>query len=236
MLLRIEGLDAGYGDVAALRGISLVIEKGEVVSLLGSNGSGKSTLLRCISGVIPCKKGTISFAGVENIIGLRPSQIVDAGLIQVPEERLLFPLMTVRENLEMGAFVRRARNCLGASLEEVFRLFPILADKKKQKANTLSGGQQQMLAIGRALMGCPTLLMCDEPSLGLAPIVVQQIFEIIKEINARGVSIFLVEQNVVQALGISDRAYVLENMCIKMSGIADELSSDPHIRTVYLGL
>ncbi len=236
MLLRIEGLDAAYGDVAALRGISLSIAEGEVVSLVGSNGSGKTTLLRCVSGLIPAKRGSISFGQAENIIGMSPSQIVNLGLIQVPEERLLFPFMSVLENLEMGAFAPRSRSFLRKSLEEVFRTFPILADKKSQNANTLSGGEQQMLAIGRALMGRPLLLMCDEPSLGLAPIVVEQIFGVIKQINERGVSIFLVEQNVRQALSISNRAYVLENMSIRLSGTGKEVSGNEHIQKVYLGV
>lgn len=236
MLLKIEGLDASYGDVAALKGVSLWIAEGEVVSLVGSNGSGKTTLLRCVSGLIPAKAGSISFGEVENIVGMPPNQIVNLGLIQVPEERLLFPFMSVLENLEMGAFAPRARRFLQMSLEEVFNVFPILAHRKRQKANTLSGGQQQMLAIGRALMGRPQLLMCDEPSLGLAPIIVEQIFDTIKQINERGVSIFLVEQNVRQALSISNRAYVLENMSIRLSGTGEELSSNGHIQKVYLGL
>lgn len=236
MLLKIEGLDASYGDVAALRGVSLWIAEGEVVSLVGSNGSGKTTLLRCVSGLIPAKTGSISFGQVENIVGMPPNQIVNLGLIQVPEERLLFPFMSVLENLEMGAFAPRARRFLQKSLEEVFNVFPILANRKRQKANTLSGGEQQMLAIGRALMGRPQLLMCDEPSLGLAPIIVEQIFHTIKQINERGVSIFLVEQNVRQALSISNRAYVLESMSIRLSGTGENLSSNEHIQKVYLGL
>jgi branched-chain amino acid transport system ATP-binding protein len=236
MLLKIEKLTVAYGDMVALRDVSFFVDEGEVVSLVGSNGSGKTTLLRCISGIIGSQSGRISFGETSDITKMAPSAIVNLGLIQVPEERLLFPSLTVLENLEMGAFSSRARAYYSDTLQEVFELFPILTERQKQKANTLSGGEQQMLAIGRALMARPRMLICDEPSLGLAPVIVKHIFEIIRLINERGVSIFLVEQNVKQALSISHRGYVLENGSVKLSGTGKELITNKHIEKVYLGL
>ena len=235
-MLTVEEVKAAYGDMPVLASVSVSIEEGEVVSLVGSNGSGKTTLLNCISGILLPTSGRVSFGEVNNIIGMAPSDIVNMGLIQVPEERLLFPGLDVLENLELGAFARRARRHFNDSLQEVFNLFPVLAKRKKQKAATLSGGEQQMLAIGRALMGRPATLMCDEPSLGLAPIVVENIFHTIKKINEKGVSIFLVEQNVVQALEMSHRGYVLENGSMILSGKGDELLVNEQVMTAYLGV
>ena len=236
MLLEIEKLTVAYGDMVAVRDVSLFIDEGEVVSLVGSNGSGKTTLLRCISGIIAPQSGRISFGEKTAINKMPPSEIVNLGLIQVPEGRLLFPSLTVLENLEMGAFSSRARPYYLDTLQSVFKLFPILAERQKQNANTLSGGEQQMLAIGRALMARPRMLICDEPSLGLAQVIVKQIFEIIRLINERGVSIFLVEQNVKQALSISHRGYVLENGSVKLSGTGEYLIKNEHIKKMYLGL
>jgi len=236
MRLETEKLLVAYGDMIALIDLSLFVEEGEIVSLVGTNGSGKTTLLNCISGIIRPQSGHISFGEIDNIIEMTPSAIVNLGLVQVPEERLLFSALTVIENLEMGAFSLRARPNYIDTLNEIFELFPILADRKKQKANTLSGGEQQMLAIGRALMSRPKMLMCDEPSLGLAPLMVKHIFEIIRQINERDISILLVEQNVRQALSMSNRGYVLENGSLKLTGKGKELIANEHIEKVYLGI
>lgn len=236
MRLETEKLLVAYGDMIALMDLSFFVEEGEIVSLVGSNGSGKTTLLNCISGIIRPQSGRISFGEIDNIIEMTPSAIVNLGLVQVPEERLLFSALTVIENLEMGAFSPRARPNYIDTLNETFELFPILADRKKQKANTLSGGEQQMLAIGRALMSRPKMLMCDEPSLGLAPLIVKHIFEIIRQINERNVPILLVEQNVRQALSMSNRGYVLESGSLKLTGTGKELIANEHIEKVYLGI
>ncbi len=238
MLLRIEGLDASYGDIAALRGVSLSIEQGEVVSLLGSNGSGKSTLLRCLSGLIPIKKGKISFGEMDNIVGLPPSQIVNLGLIQVPEGGRIFPYMTVWENLLMGASGQKeAWKVRSHSLERVLNLFPIIKERKSNQARLLSGGERQMLVIGRAMMARPKLMMLDEPSLGLAPLLIEEIYAIIERFNSeQKTSVLLVEQNVRVALGIAHYGYVMENGRIVLDGTADFLQNNEDVKEFYLGL
>ena len=234
-MLRISELRAGYGDVEILHGISLEIQRGEVVALLGANGAGKTTTMRAISGLLRPSAGEIRFDG-QRIDHLPASRIVALGLVQVPEGRKIFPSMTVRENLELGAFHRLAKQHRSASLEGVLAMFPVLAERQRQSAGTLSGGEQQMLAIARALMARPRLLMLDEPSLGLAPRVVFEIFKTITTIQAQGLTVLLVEQNVQQSLRLADRGYVLENGTIALSGTGPELLSNEDTRRAYLGL
>jgi branched-chain amino acid transport system ATP-binding protein len=234
-VLKIDKVATQYGDVRALQNISFKVDEGEVVSIIGSNGSGKSTTLNTISGVLQCSSGSILFNDKE-ITHAPPHQIVEAGIVQVPEGRRLFPFMTVYENLKLGAFNSRGRPALRESAEEVFNYFPILAERKNQMAGTLSGGEQQMLAIGRGLMARPKLLMLDEPSLGLAPIVVEQVFETVKRINGKKITILLVEQDVFQALEVAHRAYVLENGSIAIEGRAEELLNHPKIKEAYIGI
>jgi branched-chain amino acid transport system ATP-binding protein len=231
-LLRLDSLEAGYGDLVAVRDVSLEVRVGEVVSLIGSNGAGKTTTLRAITALLPVRRGRIHFDG-ERIDGGTPAHVVARGIAHVPEGRQLFPSMTVRENLELGARDKRAR---AQALDEVFALFPRLAERQRQVAGTLSGGEQQMCAIGRGLMAQPKLLLLDEPSLGLAPVMVKLIFENLRLINARGTTILLVEQNVPRALALSDRAYVLESGRIVLHGPRDALQQSPHIRQAYLGV
>ena len=232
MMLRVSNLTAHYGGIAALAGIELEVERGEIVALLGSNGAGKSTLLGCITSSAPCEAtGSVKLEGVE-LLGKPTDEIIHAGAVLVPEGRQLFGELTVRENLLMGAYLR---NEYQADIEEVYRLFPVLKERQRQLAQTLSGGEQQMVAIGRALMARPALMLLDEPSLGLAPKLVGEMFKLIREINRRGVTILLVEQNARQALRISTRAYVLEKGLVKMSGIAQSLASDPQVVASYLG-
>ena len=234
-MLRLEGLYGGYADVNVLEDVSLTVERGEIVALLGANGAGKTTTLRTVSGLHRARRGTVVFE--EEAVQHWPShRIVAAGLVQVAEGRKLFANMTVTENLEMGAFGRRVRAGRKESMAEVFDLFPRLRERRKQFAGTLSGGEQQMLAVGRALMTRPKLLMLDEPSLGLAPKVVEDIFEVVRRVNGAGVSVLIVEQNAVQTLELAHRAYVLENGHITLSGSGDALLQDPRIRTAYLGL
>ena len=234
MLLELDGVEAGYGDVRVLRGIHLGVETGQIVALIGANGAGKTTTLRAISGLLRPRQGQIHFDGQP--IHTWPShRIVDAGLIQVPEGRHLFPEMSVQENLELGAF-RRGRAQRVQTLDQVYQLFPRLAERRTQLAGTLSGGEQQMLAIGRALMARPRLLMLDEPSLGLAPLIVQDIFRVIRQVREAGTTVLVVEQNAVQTLELADRGYVLENGAIALSGTGADLLADPAIRTAYLGL
>jgi branched-chain amino acid transport system ATP-binding protein len=233
-LLRIEGLYAGYGDLEVLHGIDLEVNEGEIVALMGANGAGKTTTLRAISGLVAIAEGSITFE--ESDIGSwRSSQIVAEGVVQVPEGRKLFADMSVMENLRLGAY-RRGRSDINESLEEVFELFPRLNQRSSQQAGTLSGGEQQMLAIGRALMTKPRFLMLDEPSLGLAPKLVIDIFSVIKNINQLGVTVMLVEQNAVHALQLSNRGYVLENGRVVLHGTGEELLGDDRVRTAYLGL
>jgi len=234
-LLKIEALDVAYGDAVVLRDIVLEVNQGEIVALVGANGAGKTTLLRTVSGLQRAQSGSIHFEG-QAIDTWQPHQIVKAGLIQVAEGRKLFPHMTVLENLEMGSFIKRARMNRAESLERVFGLFPLLAERAGQDAGTLSGGEQQMLAIGRALMTQPSLLMLDEPSLGLAPIVVRDIFRVVEEISRDGTTVLIVEQNAMQALRLADRGYVLENGRVLMTGPSEDFFADELIRTAYLGL
>ena len=233
-MLEIRDLDAGYGDVRVLSGVSLSIGPGEIVALLGPNGSGKSTLLTAIAGLLRPRAGSIRWQG-EDLTALRPHLVVERGLALVPEGRRLFGSMTVEENLELGAFAARARREQAAGLERVYALFPDLRGRRRQLVRSLSGGQQQMVAVGRALMARPTLLMLDEPSLGLAPRLVASIFEALADINRAGVGIFLVEQNVQAALTLAHRAYVLESGRITAEGPSAALLSDAHVRRAYLG-
>jgi branched-chain amino acid transport system ATP-binding protein len=231
-LLRLASIEAGYRDLVAIRDVSLDVRRGEVVALIGSNGAGKTTTLRAITGLLPVRRGRIDFDG-ERIDGRRSWDIVGRGIAHVPEGRQLFPGLTVRENLELGGRDRRLR---ATGLEDVFELFPRLRERQHQLAGTLSGGEQQMCAIGRGLMARPTLLVLDEPSLGLAPVMVKLIFETLHAINARGTTILLVEQNVPRALALSHRAYVLENGRMVLDGSRETLQQSPHIRQAYLGL
>ncbi|MFB0505661.1 MAG: ABC transporter ATP-binding protein [Thermodesulfobacteriota bacterium] len=234
-MLNLENISAHYGDVQALRNVSLQIREGQIVSIIGSNGAGKSTTLNTISGVIQSSSGTIEFLG-KRIENLPPHQIVERGIVQIPEARLLFPYMTVSENLELGAYTPKARRGKEENLEVVFRLFPILRDRENQLAGTLSGGEQQMLAIARGLMANPKLLMLDEPSLGLAPLLVKQVFETVKQINAQGITVLLVEQNVFHSLSIANQAYVLENGSVVLEGQAKEILDNPQVKEAYLGI
>ena len=232
-LLEVSDIHAHYGSIEALRGVSLTVEDGEVVTLIGSNGAGKSTTLRSISGLTPASSGTVTFAG-ENITRVPPHEIVTRGIALAPEGRHCFPRMTVRENLDLGAHRRRGPE-INDDLERVFGLFPRLHERERQTAGTMSGGEQQMLAIGRALMASPKLMMLDEPSMGIAPILVQRIYETIREINRRGVAILLVEQNANYALDISKRGYVLETGEVALSNDSTLLRDDPEVQRAYLG-
>ncbi|MBS3906192.1 MAG: ABC transporter ATP-binding protein [Syntrophaceae bacterium] len=234
-MLRVNGIDVFYGDLQSLRGVSFEVQSKEIISMVGSNGAGKSTALMTLSGILKLKGGEIFFEN-HPIHLCSSSQIVEMGIVQVPEGRQLFPSLTVIENLEMGARFPRAKKRKKETMEWVYNLFPRLEERKRQLAGTLSGGEQQMLAIGRGLMACPTLLMLDEPSLGLSPILVKTIFNIIKEINGQGTTILLVEQNVFHSLSLSHRGYVLENGSIAMSGTGQDLLKNQHIRKSYLGL
>jgi branched-chain amino acid transport system ATP-binding protein len=233
-VLRVEGVRAFYGTIEALKGISLEVRDREIVTLLGSNGAGKSTTLRSINGLVRPRNGRIVFQGRE-ITHDRPHEIVKQGIAQSPEGRKLFPRMSVTENLEMGAFQRTDRKEIDEDMERVFELFPRLEERKNQKAGTMSGGEQQMCAIGRALMARPKLLMLDEPSMGLAPIFVEKIFEIVKEINDQGTPILLVEQNALMALDVADRGYVLETGRIALADSAKALRENEQVRKTYLG-
>jgi len=233
-MLVLEDINVYYGAIHALKGISFQVNKGEIVTLIGSNGAGKSTTLRTISGLIRPKKGKITFQG-ENLAVVPPQNIVAKGISQVPEGRRVFANMTVTENLELGAYLEKNKGNVKKSMEHVFAVFPRLQERKNQVAGTLSGGEQQMLAMGRALMSKPELMLLDEPSMGLAPLLVKQIFEIIKDINAGGTTILLVEQNAHMALSIADRAYVLETGKIVLSGAAKELAASAEVRKAYLG-
>jgi len=233
-MLSVEELSVNYKAIRALMGVNCEIRQGEIVALIGANGAGKSTTLNAISGIVPAAEGRIIFEGRE-ITGVPAHEIVRMGICQVPEGRRLFAGMSVLENLEMGAFTRNDRKGIREVLEQVFQLFPRLAERNKQLARTLSGGEQQMLAIGRALMSTPRLLLLDEPSMGLAPMLVEKIFEIIVEINRSGTTIMLVEQNAAMALAIASRAYVLETGEVVLQGEAAELAADPEVRKAYLG-
>ncbi len=234
-LLEVEKIDVFYDDVQAVWGISLHVDEGEVVGIIGANGAGKSTTLNTISGLLKPRTGSIVFRE-QNIEHLPAEKIVESGIAQIPEARRLFPFMTVQENLEIGAYNRRAENVKSQTLNEVFDLFPILKERRNQLARTLSGGEQQMLAVGRGLMAKPILLMLDEPSLGLAPMLVKTVFEAVRQINEGGTTVLLVEQDVQHSLQLSHRGYVLENGRVVMEGTGKELLEDPHIRKAYLGL
>jgi branched-chain amino acid transport system ATP-binding protein len=234
-MLAVQNLDLFYGDAQALSGVSLEVAKGEIVAIVGANGAGKSSLIRCIAGIETPRSGTILFKE-KPISALESHQICDLGIGQVAEGRQVFPSLTVLENLQMGAMLPRARAAARRTLEDVFALFPRLAERRQQIAGTMSGGEQQMLAIGRCLMGAPELIMFDEPSLGLAPLVVQEVLHTIRLLNGRGLTILLVEQNVAVSLKISNRAYVLENGRIVMRGTGDKLLHDDRVRQAYLGL
>jgi branched-chain amino acid transport system ATP-binding protein len=232
-MLKVENIHVYYGSIHAIKGVSLEVHEGEIVTLIGANGAGKSTVLKTISGLLRSRNGgSISFAG-ENITSLAPHKIVKRGLAQVPEGRRIFLQMTVQDNLEMGAFTRTGE--IESDLQKVYTQFPRLLERRRQVAGTLSGGEQQMLAMGRALMSRPKLLMLDEPSMGLAPILVEQIFSIISRLHRSGTTILLVEQNAQMALSIADRAYVLETGGIALSGTGKELSESDEIRKAYLG-
>ncbi len=234
-MLRVDGIDVAYGDVKVLHRVSLTVDEGEIVALVGANAAGKTTTLNAISGLLRVRTGTIAFRG-RRIDHLPPYDIVTLGLIQVPEGRRLFPYMTVLENLELGAFSREARQRKGKTLEMVFGLLPILQERQSQLAGSLSGGEQQMLAIGRGLMALPKLLMLDEPSLGLAPLMVKQILDTVVEANSRGTTVLLVEQNVQHSLRLAHRGYVLENGRIVLEGKGTDLLADQHLKKAYLGM
>lgn len=233
-LLRVVGLHTRYGRIEALRGVSIEVRQGQLVALVGANGAGKSTLLRCISGVQPVSSGSILLCGTA-ITNHRPNARVLAGICQAPEGRQVFAPMTVEDNLRMGAYTRPARE-VRSSLDEIYRLFPVLRAKRQVAAGTLSGGQQQMLAFGRALMGRPALLLLDEPSMGLAPMIVQEIFRIIRRLKKEGLTVLLVEQNARAALSIADYAYVMETGAITIHGPGAELLSNDDVRRAYLGM
>jgi branched-chain amino acid transport system ATP-binding protein len=235
VILRLDNVHTYYGSIQALKGISLEVRDGEIVTLIGANGAGKSTTLRSINGLNTPREGTIVFQG-KDITRRSPHDIVEMGISQSPEGRRLFPRMTVLENLEMGAFQRKDRSSLKADLERVYSLFPRLAERKSQRAGTLSGGEQQMCAIGRALMAEPKLLMLDEPSMGLAPIFVEKIFEIVREINEQGTTILLVEQNALMALDAADRGYVLETGTVALADDAKRLRENEQVQKTYLGI
>jgi len=233
-MLKIEDINVYYGAIHAIKGVSLEVNEGEIVTLIGANGAGKSTTLRTISGLLKPKTGTISFEG-KNIGGVAAQNIVKAGISQVPEGRRIFANMTVMENLDLGAFVRKDKAGIQQDLTQVFERFPRLEERKSQEAGTLSGGEQQMLAMGRALMSRPRLLLLDEPSMGLAPLLIKEIFSIIKDINKTGTTVLLVEQNANMALSIANRAYVLETGRITLSGDSKELAASEDVRKAYLG-
>jgi branched-chain amino acid transport system ATP-binding protein len=234
MLLEVNELNVFYGAIHALQGISFHVEKGEIVTLIGANGAGKSTTLNTLSGLVRARAGSIKFNGQE-ITAMPPYDIVSMGIVQVPEGRKIFAPLTVMENLDMGAFTRKDPASIKQSLEQVFKSFPRLKERLTQYGGTLSGGEQQMLAMGRGLMADPELLLLDEPSMGLAPLLVDEIFAIIQEINAQGTSILLVEQNAQMALSIADRAYVLETGRIVLEGPAQEVADNPEVKVAYLG-
>ena len=232
-LLEVNGLHAHYGAIEALKGISLTVDEGQVVTLIGSNGAGKTTTLRSISGLTPASAGTVTFAD-EDITGMPADQIVTRGIALAPEGRRCFPRMTVRENLDLGAYRRRG-SAIAADLERVFTLFPRLEERERQKAGTLSGGEQQMLAIGRAMMASPRLLLRDEPSLGIAPVLTDRIYQTIEEIHSLGVAILLVEQNANRALEAAGRGYVLETGRVVLADDTSSLQRDPKVQEAYLG-
>ncbi len=234
-LLELDGIHSYYGKIHALKGVSLTVEEGEIVTLIGGNGAGKTTTLRSISGLLHPKAGTVRLMG-KDITRMAPNAIHKEGLGMVPEGRGIFPRLTVLENLEMGAYIVKDRATVDRGIERAFSLFPRLKERAAQKGGTLSGGEQQMLATARGLMSEPRILLMDEPSMGLAPVLVDQIFDVIKELNSRGTTILLVEQNALMALGVAHRAYVLQTGGIVLSGKADEVARDENVRKAYLGI
>ncbi|WP_354697562.1 High-affinity branched-chain amino acid transport ATP-binding protein LivF [Paraconexibacter sp. AEG42_29] len=232
--LEVDDIHTYYGNIEALKGVSLTVEEGEIVTLIGSNGAGKSTTLRSISGLTPIRSGAIRFQG-KDISAVAPQQIVARGISQSPEGRKCFQRMTVRENLDLGAYLRNDKPGIAADMDRIFDLFPRLKEREKQKAGTMSGGEQQMLAIGRALMSKPQLLLLDEPSMGIAPILVDRIYETVVEINKQGMTILLVEQNANYALGVSNRGYVLETGTIALTDKSENLRTNPDVQKAYLG-
>ena len=233
-MLKIENLQVAYGGIQALRGISMEVPDGKIVTLIGANGAGKSTTLRTISGLVKASGGSITYDGTE-LLGMPINRILEAGIAQVPEGRRVFANLTVLENLKAGAYLRKDKDGIMGNMEEVYQLFPRLKERRTQLAGTLSGGEQQMLAMGRALMAKPSILLLDEPSMGLSPLLVSEIFHIIQEINDKGTTILLVEQNAKRALAIADRAYVLETGTITLEGTGEELSNDERVQKAYLG-
>jgi len=234
VMLEVKDLSVAYGKILAVKDVSFTVNRGEIVTLIGSNGAGKSTTLRTISGLLHPRTGSIAFKG-ETISGKAGHEVVKLGITQSPEGRRIFPRMTVSENLDLGAFLRKDKEGVAADYDRVLELFPRLKERINQKAGTMSGGEQQMLAVARALMGKPELLLLDEPSMGLAPVLVELIFDTIKTIREQGVTVLLVEQNALAALDVADRAYVLESGSIKMSGSAKELASNDEVTKAYLG-
>jgi branched-chain amino acid transport system ATP-binding protein len=235
MLLSVNNLQVAYGAIVALHDVSVEIDRGEIVALIGANGAGKTTLLRAISGLVKSTSGTIRWGDGANLENVRPDRIVRAGISHVPEGRQVFANMSVRENLNLGAYQRRDRAAIRADLDHCYSLFPVLSERREQRAGTLSGGEQQMLAIARALMARPQLLLLDEPSLGLAPLIVRKIFQIVREINAEGTTIFLVEQNAHMALNAASRAYVLQTGHVIKTDKASALLENPDVKAAYLG-
>lgn len=235
MLLEMRDISVNYGKISAIRNISINVPHGQIVTIIGGNGAGKTTTLRAMSGMVPLQSGEILFEG-KRVDGLPPHKVVAHGIAHVPEGRRIFPDMTVEENLRTGAFLRKDKDKVEADLDGVFERFPRLLERRTQRAQTMSGGEQQMLAIGRALMSDPRILLMDEPSMGLAPVIVEEIAQIIEEINAKGLSVVLVEQNAVLALELANHAYVLETGNMALEGPANELHDNEHVRAAYLGL
>jgi branched-chain amino acid transport system ATP-binding protein len=234
MMLDVKDLRVAYGAIEAVKGVSFSVEKGEIVTLVGANGAGKTSILRAISGLVPAKTGEILYQG-RNLVGVPPHDIVSAGITHVPEGRLVFPNLTVEDNLLLGSYIRKDTAAIAEDMERVFSLFSRLKERRHQEAGTLSGGEQQMLAVGRALMGRGTLMILDEPSMGLAPILVEEVFRTIVEVRKSGMTILLVEQNANMALAIADRGYVLETGRIVLSGKASDLAAMDEVRAAYLG-
>ncbi|MES2191863.1 MAG: ABC transporter ATP-binding protein [Pseudomonadota bacterium] len=233
-LLKITGLKVAYGGIQAVKGVDLHVNEGELVTLIGSNGAGKTTTMKAITGTLPMVDGDIEYLG-KSIRGKGAWDLVKDGLAMVPEGRGVFTRMTITENLQMGAYIRSDKACIAEDIEKMFTIFPRLKERKDQLAGTMSGGEQQMLAMGRALMSRPKVLMLDEPSMGLSPIMVDKIFEVVRDVYARGVTVLLVEQNASRALGIADRGYVMESGIVTMNGEAKQLLNDPRVRAAYLG-
>lgn len=233
-MLQVKDLSISYGAIQAVRHVDFEVKKGEIVTLIGANGAGKSTILKTISGIVKSQSGSIEYQN-ESLVGKKAPQIVAAGISQVPEGRHVFPAMTVMENLQLGSYLQKDRSQIEARLQEIYQMFPILKERQHQDAATLSGGEQQMLVMARAMMANPDLLLLDEPSMGLAPIYIQKVFEIIQKINAQGTTILLIEQNAHQALAIADRGYVIASGEIQLSGTGKELLNDPQVKRAYLG-